>query len=792
MIVKKIAKKIVLLTAGCVFWLLVAGCPLTGGEDYSIDRSGGVDSQWQITDYDLQTYVPIPASNTKPITEVDRPDMYGTVTWMIPGGISLPPSFPGFVKDETYEAKIELNARYPYSFKSNKAFGYLTTQVDRVEGVNEGPQTRVLTVRYLPAEDAPPINFIDMSTLLSPPVAGQARQDSFAGGTFEGAIIWMIGTIPQTSDNYLPGAVYTAQITLKAAQGYTLNSPDGGGVKVHYNTGTMGTFRQSGDTIQGNVIFDATDSDVLSQFSGKNTEEESEECAISKIREAKGQERVSLQLVADTETVSFDADTHLGLEGLILIYGIDNEYGSPAEVTIDGGGKIVDLTGSNGADKPLITVGQGVTLTLRNITFKGLSPTEGDTITNSAPLVTVQDGGTFILDSNAVLTRNTIVDSSNMSPGVDVETGGTFLMNGGEISYMGESHATISWGSAVMVRDGGSFTMNNGTIRENWGSFGAIYIAGFFIMSNGTITANTFVDGGGLYINYSGQAIMSGGNIRGNNAMGTEAGPGGSGRGGGVYTTGEAVFNLIGGSISGNTASYYGGGVFATGTFSMNFGTITGNTAGMNGGGVYVDEGTFAMNLGDVNGNTVTGNESKGGGVFVKSGSTFNMFLGRIAANSIVPDDSSYEYEYDEEELKWGDGKGCGVYVEGGAIFRKTGGTIGGAIIENGNDEENPYVADDANTAQNYYRWPLKRIGEDGVFDDLSAIYPILKARGYAVYYAKEGNPPWTRTVTAGQDINLSTDDLMEPIKDEGEELVGHTTNWNEYPYGYKADNEEG
>jgi hypothetical protein len=60
-------------------------------------------------------------------------------------------------------------------------------------------------------------------------------------------------------------------------------------------------------------------------------------------------------------------------------------------VIIDGGERTVDLTGSANSS-PLITVGTGVTLTLRNITFKGLNAT-GDGTNNIVSLIKVESGG---------------------------------------------------------------------------------------------------------------------------------------------------------------------------------------------------------------------------------------------------------------------------------------------------------------------------------------------------------------------------------------------------------------
>ncbi len=87
----------------------------------------------------------------------------------------------------------------------------------------------------------------------------------------------------------------------------------------------------------------------------------------------------------------------------------------------------------------------------------------------------------------------------------------------------------------------------------------------------------------------------------------------------------------------GNT---YGGGVYVAdrGTLKMYDGIITGNTA-QNGGGVFVDagisnHGTFEMYGGEISGNIATGDNSAGGGVYVKY--KFYMYGGKIINNKAV------------------------------------------------------------------------------------------------------------------------------------------------------------
>ena len=125
--------------------------------------------------------------------------------------------------------------------------------------------------------------------------------------------------------------------------------------------------------------------------------------------------------------------------------------------------------------------------------------------------------------------------------------------------------------------------------------------------------------------------------------------------GGGVYNSG--TFTMNGGTITGNTASAWGGGVNNGGTFTMNGGTISGNTASSNGGGVY-NSNSFTMNGGTISGNTAT---VMGGGVY--NSGTFTMTDGTITGNTAE--------------------QGGGVYNNDSTITM-TGGTVSGNTATNG------------------------------------------------------------------------------------------------------------
>ena len=175
----------------------------------------------------------------------------------------------------------------------------------------------------------------------------------------------------------------------------------------------------------------------------------------------------------ETETVSFGAGDLQG--GLVLSHtGARDTWTSSARIIIDGGGRTADLTGQPSGN-PLITVGTGVTLTLRNITFKGLKSGDGSDGNNTAPLIRV-DGGTLILENDASLTGNRNAGGCDAGAGGVVVTSGEFIMNGGTIS--GNS-GTLGGGVALYGSAGGSFTMNGGTISGNRSvaAGGGVYVA---------------------------------------------------------------------------------------------------------------------------------------------------------------------------------------------------------------------------------------------------------------------------------------------------------------------------
>ena len=103
---------------------------------------------------------------------------------------------------------------------------------------------------------------------------------------------------------------------------------------------------------------------------------------------------------------------------------------------------------------------------------------------------------------------------------------------------------------------------------------------------------------------------------------------------GGVCLNINASFTMNGGTIYGNQASKYSGGVYINrGTMTMTGGAVKGNSTNGHGGGIVIYSmgnsiGSFTMSGGEVSGNTA---DDKGGGVFVGNDGSFTISGGKCS-----------------------------------------------------------------------------------------------------------------------------------------------------------------
>jgi predicted outer membrane repeat protein len=421
--------------------------------------------------------------------------------------------------------------------------------------------------------------------------------------------------------------------------------------------------------------------------------------------------------------------------GLIL-----DTTNSPAGVTIDGGKRRITRTNAGS----LITVGNGVTLTLRNITLEGHSDALYPALTANGSARVIYESGASVIDGgiafsglmtkpdsaideikkaktdghaavNVTLSKGTEVVSldgnSDLGTGLSLTTGispvtvningqgrtvrldanspnGSLITVGSgitlnltNITLEGKSGNTAS---LITVNSGGHLNLGTGALitgNTTSGNGGGVLNSGTLTISGGAVRNNTAASGGG--VSNSGTLTISGGEISNNTATGS---------GGGVNNSG--TLTISGGKVSNNTAAANGGGVnngsSSVTSFTISGGEVSGNTAAGKGGGVYTNYLTL-NGTGKINGN----HAATAGGVYLYSSGRFNHSAGEVSNNTATGNAGGVYTDttvggpalYTRSGTgvvsgKTAGGSGGGVTVGGG--FNKTGGTLYGKYKADG------------------------------------------------------------------------------------------------------------
>ena len=250
-------------------------------------------------------------------------------------------------------------------------------------------------------------------------------------------------------------------------------------------------------------------------------------------------------------------------------------------------------------------------------------------------------GGVCVDGANAsfTLTGGSITNNTaKFDGGVGIVHGGSFTLSGGAVSHNTMTNGTSNSGSGVSVYSGCTFTMTGGSVTGNAGAYGVYINDGTFTLSGGTVSNHKH---GGVYI-IGGSFTLSGGSITGNTATYD---------GGGVYVTSGSTFTMTGGSITGNTcgSGSNGGGVYvySSSTFQISGSpVITGNTEGANGptNNVYLNTGKVI---------TVTDALTTGACIGVRMQDNTGVFTSGLNGNGTV---ANFTCDNSSE---------CGVYLNG-------------------------------------------------------------------------------------------------------------------------------
>ncbi|CAG0931295.1 putative outer membrane protein pmp20 [Thermoflexales bacterium] len=319
-----------------------------------------------------------------------------------------------------------------------------------------------------------------------------------------------------------------------------------------------------------------------------------------------------------------------------------------------------------------------------------LAPTDAYTYPGSAPCETtlqacidgLQDGDVIHIlpgEYTASLTLNkavSLIGSHPLTPTVlrapigqrVLSITGATINNSVVISGLQITGGDVSaGGGGILISDGAWPTLNNVTISGNRANNGGgIYInqtgqaAGPVMIVHSQIVNNHAVDsGGGLYLSL-GQVLLAGrGSIADNTAVNL---------GGGVYID-RGTFTLQNGQIDGNRAvTANGGGLYLnnpTAIYTQITGTLAHNMAAGSGGGLYAVNNTVQLYGGVVFSNTASGN---GGGLYLDKGSlTLNGPVGVV--DNHAQDGGGLYLNTGTAQLAGGQLVGNGASGNGGGLY---------------------------------------------------------------------------------------------------------------------------
>ena len=254
------------------------------------------------------------------------------------------------------------------------------------------------------------------------------------------------------------------------------------------------------------------------------------------------------------------------------------------------------------------------------------------------------NAGTLTLNSSAVTGNTTSADAGGI-----LNKAGTAVLNASRVD-----HNTSGNGGGIATGPGGenapvtgsSLILNGSRVDHNTAAEGAPEAEGGGIANGGTavlrgssVDHNSAPGGAGAGIFNHGTMTITGSQITGNTAPDDPAGN--AGIVGGIANVnfgippsgGSGVLTMNGSTVSGNSASGFGGGLgnAPDSTATITGSSVSGNSSGAFGGGV-VNFGALAMTGSRVLDNTA----AAGGGIANQEGGTVTLTGTRVAGN--IPD----------------------------------------------------------------------------------------------------------------------------------------------------------
>jgi hypothetical protein len=688
-----------------------------------------------ITDYNLQSYVPVPIAGEKPVRTVNtREDMTIEVKWKAedsPGSDNFIPIDTAdtfaFNLGTIYKAEITLATKQNYRFREGNNFTYIDRSETTPIGSETDPGERQFQVIYMPTRAPVMIRDYNLTPYVTKPVGGATPVMSFAASQYTGRVSWRNAASQEVlTGPFQYGTAYTADLILTANSGYTI---DGIGENIFIHTGARTITNAAGsgaisigflptsnapssivvyDTLLTNRIpkpvnrATAVTSFTAGQYTGtviwKNT-------ITQAVLSGSFVLGTSYTAVVTLHAVAGYTFTGIGRNvfshGDVLVGGITNSADSgvvtinfpPAGPStqqamsfgpVDAEGSALKLMKDRKDDNNPVTIelpGNATEPVIPNsvVLQEDYSSPINITINGHQRVLKIEEPGILItVNSGITLTLLNITlqgMKGNNSPLVRVRPGGKLILGDGAV-ITGNEGSGVAGGVWV---DGGSLIMNPGSVIKKMKATGNVtYFPGM---------------AGGVTVGSNGIFTMLGGTIGGTNSSDgniySDGGFLGSIGGAGAVTV-FGIFDMYGGTIENNSSDNV-------------YGIVTG-ASGYNAGGVFLENGVFNMHGGAIRRNRAEMRGVMGeyasirlvGGVAATTDGVFTM----NGANAIIEDNSAegqaveenisamivggvwaYDFRIINGSIQRNTAQG-GPYSIGGVFvqerFIMTGGTIGG------------------------------------------------------------------------------------------------------------------
>ena len=414
-------------------------------------------------------------------------------------------------------------------------------------------------------------------------------------------------------------------------------------------------------------------------------------------------------------------------------------------------------------------------LTLENVVIDGAEYSVAAThAAETDSIIKAANGGMIVLNSGAILQNN---KAAQFGSGILANNGVKITMENGAV-IRNNTNSNYELGGGILLGNGSTFTMNGGEISGNTanGGGGVAIIGSTMVMNDGTISNNSTYKtsgqgsyGAGVYV--ADYANASGGDT--------------------LFTAQPASFEMNGGKITGNTALDYGGGILTFPqkskkiTINIKNGEISGNkvTTG-SGGAVAAFFGVTELNI---KGGTLTGNSAYqfGGGVFLYQATNVTISGGTISENKALRGGGGVCLREGSAVKQTGGSIENNVAKVGGGIYSGTYTMTGGVIKDNNNSRTE--AARISTFGDGVFVGTAFNLGNDA---EISTNNDVYLTAGDSI--SKEGRyinviSPYTGASTA-KPIQIHSEDHTVENTEIGTQLVRYTTDAGSETAAAKAD----